>query len=396
METTQENALVIQIEQNGLSAETTKSLKECFMPFYEKAEEWKSKAESLVVTDVSQTKEMGEARTARLALKEIRVNVEKKRKELKEDSLKKGQAIDKVAGMLKSLIEPIETHLENQEKFAEKKETERKANLKAERLEKILPYSGDMPLSDLGEMGEQQFSALYEGLKLAHENRIAEAKKEEERKMLQEQRKAKEDYRYRKMAELGLQWNGAEFIFRDINFHWTDLVCMEDAEFEKYFAQAKERKAKIEQKDADEKEALRLDAIKKQKELDDERKANEEKLKKEREESAERERKLKEEQEAKLKEERAAKAKLEAELKAKQKLEQEEKDKIEAEAKAKILAEKKAAKAPDKDKLLRFAGALLRLHCEELKTQDANAILVRAQTELKKLSQTIIKSANEL
>jgi hypothetical protein len=48
-----ENALVLQINQSGLEPESAASLKTKFLPFFEQAEEWKRKAETLVVTDIS-------------------------------------------------------------------------------------------------------------------------------------------------------------------------------------------------------------------------------------------------------------------------------------------------------------------------------------------------------
>ena len=57
------------------------------------------------------------ARSMRLQLKEIRIKTEKKRVFLKEDSKKKGQAIDAVAKIIKSMITPTEEHLKLQEDF---------------------------------------------------------------------------------------------------------------------------------------------------------------------------------------------------------------------------------------------------------------------------------------
>ena len=80
------NELVKVVDTSGVEAQTATTLKEKFLPFFEQAEEWKRKAETLVVTDASQVHDMKMARTARLALKEIRVNADKTRKALKEDT----------------------------------------------------------------------------------------------------------------------------------------------------------------------------------------------------------------------------------------------------------------------------------------------------------------------
>lgn len=193
----QPNALILQIEQNHLEPETGLSLKEKFLPFFEQAEAWKTKAETLVVTDVSQVREMKMAREARLALKDIRVNVEKTRKELKEDSLRKGKAIDGIANVIKYLIEPIESHLEQQERFAEVYEAKRKAALKSERTELLTTFGIDVTYYDLGNMPEESFNQLLSSAKIAHEQRAAEARRIEEEKILRQKAEAEERERIR-------------------------------------------------------------------------------------------------------------------------------------------------------------------------------------------------------
>lgn len=47
--------------------------------------------------------------------------------------------------------------------------------------------------------------------------------------------------RTKKMFELGLVWNGDSFIYKDINFHHTDLTCMSDKNFDKALAGATRR-----------------------------------------------------------------------------------------------------------------------------------------------------------
>ena len=115
----QNNELVRVINESGVEQSTALTLQSSFLPFFEQAEQWKIKAESLVVTDASQTREMKMAREARLALKDIRVSADKTRKALKEDSLRYGKAVQGVYNVIDYLIAPIEKHLEEQEKFPE-------------------------------------------------------------------------------------------------------------------------------------------------------------------------------------------------------------------------------------------------------------------------------------
>lgn len=48
-----------------------------------------------------------------------------------------------------------------------------------------------------------------------------------------------------KLCAMGLIFNGETFIYADINFHWTDIVCMTNAEFDKAYNGAIKRKAVI-------------------------------------------------------------------------------------------------------------------------------------------------------
>lgn len=107
-----------------------------FQDYFKVAAEWELKAKSIKVTDENQTADMKMARIGRLELRSKRIEIEKKRKELKEQSLREGRAIDGVANVLKGLIEPLEEYLNSQEKFVEIREAKRKEEerLEAERL----------------------------------------------------------------------------------------------------------------------------------------------------------------------------------------------------------------------------------------------------------------------
>jgi hypothetical protein len=114
---------------------------EKFSEFTSIATEWNEKANAILVTDESQTDLMKQAREGRLLLKAKRIEIEKTRKSLKEQSLNEGRLIDSIAKNLTALVEPAEKHLELQERFAEIQEQKRKAELKAKRYELILPYA---------------------------------------------------------------------------------------------------------------------------------------------------------------------------------------------------------------------------------------------------------------
>ena len=128
------NELQTIIEKSGLQGHKAEDIVIDFQSYFDIAAEWEEKAKTIVVTDCSQKDAMEQARKGRLFLKEKRIAIEKRRKELKEDALREGQAIDGIAKILKGLIEPIELYLEEQEKFVEiqQEAARRKAKLEAD------------------------------------------------------------------------------------------------------------------------------------------------------------------------------------------------------------------------------------------------------------------------
>jgi len=160
-------------------------IKEKFQDFTQAIEEWSERANAIVVTEESQKELMAEAREGRLLLKAKRIEVEKVRKSLKEQSLNEGRLIDSVAKYLTSLIEPAEKHLELQEKFIEIQEQNKRIQLKAERTELLQPYKDviDPDSIQLDLITDEAFTTILNGAKFAQENKKAEALRiEEERK----------------------------------------------------------------------------------------------------------------------------------------------------------------------------------------------------------------------
>jgi len=118
------NELAVIVEKSGLDKTKAQVLLDNFSGYFQVASEWEKKAKTIIVTNAGQKVEMHMARVARLFLREKRISIEKTRKELKEQSLREGKAIDGIANILKALIVPIEEYLEKQEKFVEIKAAE--------------------------------------------------------------------------------------------------------------------------------------------------------------------------------------------------------------------------------------------------------------------------------
>jgi len=172
-------SLIEIVEQSGLEKTQAQTILDKFTEFFDKAKVWEAKARKIVVTEETQVSVMKEAREARLALKEIRVEAEKVRKELKERSVREGKAIDGIANVIKALVVPIEEYLEKQEKFAEFKATERKESVNAERISQLQQYVPDTNMYNLKDMSEEGFQGLLKSSMFAfNTHKEAEAQAE--------------------------------------------------------------------------------------------------------------------------------------------------------------------------------------------------------------------------
>ena len=58
--------------------------------------------------------------------------------------------------------------------------------------------------------------------------------------------------RQNELNKLGLKFNGISFVYKDINFHWSDLMCMSDEQFYKELKLAKKRMIAIKKEEKNE------------------------------------------------------------------------------------------------------------------------------------------------
>lgn len=313
------------IEQNGLEKTQAEKLVEPLMNFLNEAKGWEKKAQALVVTDVSQTKEMAEARTARLELKKIRTGAEKIRVELKERSIREGKMIDGVANIIKGIIIPIEEHLEKQEKFSEELEKTRKEKILAERTVVLQKFESDPALYNLKEMSDEAFAKLATDLEIAFKAKKEAAEKAEKDRLQKQKEKDEED----------------------------EKVRLENIRLKK---------------EAADKEALRLkekaDADKKQAESD---------------------KKLKEAADEKARLEKQIEDKKKSDEIERRRLEKQAED----DKKAAADAAKKAAEAPDKAKLLDYASKIKDIPTPVLTSETHKVLLKKAQKKLFEVSQEL-------
>jgi len=234
-----------ELMENGLPREVVLSIDSKFKEYEDIANEWNKKAYEIEVTDESQVELMQQAKEGRLLLKAKRVEIEKTRKRLKEQSLLEGRFIDSLAKRLFMIIEPAEEHLAIQEKYVETKEQLRKAKLKADRLELLKPYLQvlDLDAFDLSTMSEVAFNTILNGGKMSLEN----YQKEQDRIRLEQEETEKRTklYAERKMKVAPYSF----FIVNEDDVIYSDTT---DEQFQEIFNRLKDRK----QQDDNQKELL--------------------------------------------------------------------------------------------------------------------------------------------
>ena len=327
------NELVEVIEKAKIEQGTAKMLQESFNPLFTKAQEWKLEADKIIVTDESQTEMMAKAREIRLSLQKVRTDADKKRIALKEDSLRYGKAVQGIYNVIEFLVKPIEKHLENQEKFIERQEEQKRLVIKQKRESEILPYAEFVPGGfDFGIMTEEDYQRLLAGFKIQYQlKQDAIAKAEAEK--IEAEKKAKEE----------------------------------------------QERIRIEN------EKLKAEKEAREKEIAAERAANEKKLKAEKEarEKAEKEKKEIEEKQRKEKEIETNRIKAEKEA---------ENKRIAAEKEA----ERKAQNAPDREKIVKFIADLSLLEYPDVKADEAKKIIDFARIEIGKLSAQLSNKISQL
>lgn len=329
-------------------------------PFRIKLEALKKTAETLQVTDVSQTLEMKLARTTRLELRQLRIEIEKCRKGLGEDLLRQTQKINGTAKEMRDILEALEARLEDQEKFAERAEATRILDLSNARTAALNEVGGVIP-ANVGTLAEEEFQRM-----LADAALLKKAKEEEAARLEQER-----------------------------------LAKIEADRLERQRIEEENAKLKAEAEETARLAKIESDRIAKEREAE-QRKAREESEKRQAEFAAER---AKAEEAARIERDKVELARREAEAEATKarKEAQEAQAKIDAAA-AKEAAERKAeatlkanaAKAPDKDKLQNLLCEIKALTMPTMATDEGKAalekvkqVMNRAYSEVKAITETL-------
>lgn len=358
------------------------------------------KAQALVVTDASQVDLIEEARALRLAIRDMRLAVKGKHKEVKAGLLEQTREVDKLLRVV-DRFDAAEAHLKEQEQFVARQEAEDRMRLQQEREDMLRPYIPDEAefleaTADIAKMPETAFYHLRDGYEAAH---VARLKLErEDAAQAEAAAQAERDERARIAAE---------------NERLRNEAAEKEAALVK--ERAKVAKAAAAAEEAARKERLRLQAI-----ADVERQkqaaAHEAELAVQRKAAAdaaavERERQRKELAEAEAEREKVAaaarkgQARLQAiadaaELEAKTIRDAQKAAEAEARRQQEAAAASRdaAAKAPDREKLLTEArtifGLIEELH--EMTSDDARDVQMEMVNRIKALSQWVIEQAEAL
>lgn len=334
------------------------ALKLAFGAMFDSVEEWSREAANLVVTDESQTGKMSRARSLRLECKRTRVEMDKRRKALKDASLREGRAIDGAYRIFEALVQPLEERLLEAETFAQRAAQTREDAL-AESRAAALTALGVVALpAGLGRMTEDLWGPVLEDAKAAKTARERAAKEEKEARIeadrILAERRAKEREEAVKRE--------AERVAREAEAHERARVAEEEA--------AKER-------------AAREAAVREQ-----DRQAEE--LAKQNRELASQEQALAAERNARAEAEtREREARDEAEAAEAEVAKVREKEAADARAK------EEAELAPDREKLVRLAAEVRALNAT-VTAPKAVELVTKIRTRFEKLALEIEKAARAL
>ena len=245
-----DNQLQTIVRESGLEPTKARTILTLFQNYFEIADEYAIKAKAIVVTDGSQTAMIEAARDVRLFLRDKRIAIEKARKELKEQALREGKAIDGIANVLKALIVPIEKYLETQENFVQLK-----AQGEADERERVFQESEKKRLEEEIEakrLEDEKIRLENERLKWEAKERNDRLAARERERMVAERKANIEKERIRKEGKNAVAAEKAKANMAAEALATTDRIKSEERD--------KERRAEAEARAKDEAERKRLEA----------------------------------------------------------------------------------------------------------------------------------------
>ncbi len=283
---------------------------------------------------------MEEAKRMRLSLVKNRTSLDRLRKAVGEKAHKVWKATNETFAPLLKENSEAEDFLEESEKFAQRYEESRKAELAQERTAKLIPFlldPAEAATLNLGSITEETFGHILSGAKSVQAARVAKALEEEQHRQADRQRAEKAELSMRRWREMSQYADPAAYNFDVSEQEYQDALKLAKVAYDLEVVAERER-----QKVADA-EAAAL---------------------------AEERRVQREEQEALAEAARQEKARADALEAEKVKQQEAERKKVEDEKKAAA----KAARAPDKEKLAQWGKDIAEVILEgypKVKSTDA-------------------------
>jgi hypothetical protein len=304
-----------------------------FASFEQKTSELVETAKQIALLDPNDPKAAKQAREMRLTIKPFRVVIEKRHAELKRDIIDRGRALDDGKNALLEVLKPLEADLLAIEQHAERMEAKRIADLKEAREVELAPFTTlDVRVFSLEKLTEAEYSAFLADCQQQTKDSAAKAEQD------------KRDAEAREAAD--------------------------KAERERVAA---------------ENERLRAEADENERKLADERKRAADALAAQAE-SARLAREAKEAAEQRVRD-------IEAEAK---RAEQARKDAAERVEAKRLAAEEAAAKAPDRDRLLAFAGTIAALTVPPMSTPAGRAVVDEIGFQITRFAAYVTRKAETL
>lgn len=188
-----ENTALVEVVST-LPEQKAKNVIGQFEPIFNAAKALEDSIKGLVnLSDDEITPEVASlARAYRLKLLKVRTSSDKLHKELKEQALREGRAIDGIRNIIKAIIVPQEERLEQIENYEKIQAEKKRQALLEEREGKLGAYIDNVTLYDLANMSEEGFEKLLSLSRQAYNDRIAAEKKVEAERIAKEKAEAEE------------------------------------------------------------------------------------------------------------------------------------------------------------------------------------------------------------
>jgi len=304
---------------------------------------WRDIYMHLTIDDLDDKEQFDAVHSARMVVKNKRVEIEKERKSLKADALAWGKLVDTKAKEIFAKLEPIESHLAKEEQKVVDEQNRIKAEEEArqeaiiqKRVDDLLAVECVMPFIQVATLTDDEFQCLLGDKTFEFEER-QKAKAEVER--LKKERLEKEATERKAEDErLAKQKAEQDKIAADLKRQQDELAA--------------QTKALQDEKDRIAKEASDKQA--------------------------------------------AENARLKAELEAKEKAEREAKEKAEAEEKARVEAERQESLKPDKEKLIDWIRGYGTNPIPEIETPEVAEILKVGLEYIQETLHRMLRQVEEL